>query len=299
MEVIAIVVLYNPSVSTIIRQYKSLINQVSEIAYIDNGSKNIQHVTKSIKEHSVPKLPYIIIENNKNLGLGYAHNQGIKYAENKKYELLLILDHDSILKENFVNNLVKCHLELCRQFKVGAVGPIYVNEETNEIYPITKYWGPFIKRLKPTVEPEEASCLISSGTLISLPVLAEVGGMNEDLFVDYIDIEWSYRARSKGYKLFAVPSAVMNHKIGDKRISLFGRKISMHSPLRRYYLTRNSIYMLRCPYISFGYKLREFTFNIVRIITFSIISSNRNIYLKYSIKGLFDGLKGRFGEYRD
>ena len=122
--------------------------------------------------------------------------------------------------------------------------------------------------------------------------------MNEELFVDYIDIEWSYRARSKGYKLFAVPVAVMNHTIGDNRYNFLGRMISIHSPLRRYYLSRNSVFMLRCSYISFGYKLRELVLNFVRVFVYAMISKNKLKYFRYSFVGLLDGIRGKFGQCR-
>ena len=121
--------------------------------------------------------------------------------------------------------------------------------------------------------------------------------MNEDLFVDYIDIEWSYRVRYLGYKLYAIPTAIMNHTIGDTRMSVLGRKISVHSPIRRYYLTRNSVHMLRWSYISPGYKIREITFNILRIIIFCSVSENRLMYLRYSFWGLIDGIRGIKGGF--
>lgn len=291
----AVIVLYNPDLGTVIKQYNSLVNQVANIIYVDNGSSNFEEIKSQLNESSNKLLPFSIIENKENQGLGFAQNQGLKQAMMDGAKYLLLLDHDSVVKEGFVDELYRAMYNKVN-VKIAAVGPVYVNEQTNEVYPITKYIGPFIKRIHPTTELEEASFLIASGSLISKEVLEDVGFMNEDLFVDYIDVYWSYKARSKGYKLFAVPTAVMNHQIGDKRITILGRKISMHSPLRRYYLTRNSIYMLRQPYISIGYKIREVAFNIARILVYTIISNDRMKYLKYSMKGLIDGLNGQFGK---
>lgn len=294
-RIIAVIVSYNATEDIFLNQYISLIDQVEEVIYIDNGSTNYERVYDVIRSHSSDKLPYSIIRNIENIGLGAAQNQGIRCAKKHGADFILILDHDSVLKPDFSKELLKGFHSIKSQ-RIGAVGPIYINESTNEIYPITKYIGPFIKRLHPHDIPVKASCLISSGSLIPIAVLEEVGGMNEDLFVDYIDIDWSYRAVSKGYELYAIPKAIMNHRIGDKRISILGRKISFHSPLRRYYLSRNSIYMLRCPYISKGYKLRELTFNLIRILVFSLISKDKKKYIKYSFRGLKDGIKGKFGK---
>lgn len=289
----AVIVLFNSDTSIVQSQYESLVEEVDEVIYIDNGSKNFNEIREILNRCATKRLPQFFIVNSKNMGLGFAQNQGIRQSIEHLADYVLLLDHDSVLQKEFIKNLCK-HLATLKS--VGAVGPIYFNEETGETYPITRYVGPFIKRIIPLDSPVKASMLISSGSLIPTAIFKEIGFMNEELFVDYIDVEWSFRAREKGYSLFAIPSAKMNHKIGDKRINFLGRMISQHSPLRRYYLTRNSIFMLKCPYISIGYKIRELTLNFARIFCFALLSDNKKEYLKYSIKGLRDGLKGKFGE---
>lgn len=299
-SICAIIITYNPDVDTIKRQYASLLGQVNQIVYVDNNSQDISVLKAALEKFTTSSCKVHIIYNAENMGLGYAQNQGINQAKKDKCTHVLILDHDSILLENFVCRLLEKEDKLLKAGqKVGAIGPVYYNEKTGEIYPITKYTGPFIKRIIPENEPVEASFLISSGCLIRLDVVNDVGLMNEDLFIDYIDVEWSFRARNKGYKLYADPNSRMSHTIGDKRTSVFGRTISVHSPIRRYYLYRNSIFMIRCSYISWGYKLRELTFNVLRFCVFMLLSSDRKTYFKYSLKGFRDGLKGKMGKYKD
>jgi rhamnosyltransferase len=295
-KVFAVVVLYNPDIRTFKSQFQSLIYQVSGVVYVDNNSGNIDEIESNLSPVHVERF-VSLIKNKKNMGLGYAQNQGIVKALEFGASHVLILDHDSVLQENFVLPLLSAEESLLRKdIHVGAVGPVYTNEKTGEVYPITKYVGPFIKRLKPDNDLQEASFLISSGALIRKCVLESVGLMNEGLFVDYVDIEWSYRAVHKGYALFAVPSAKMSHVVGDARLSVLGRTISVHSPVRRYYLSRNSIHMLRMPYIDLGYKFREFVFNFIRVLIFCLISKQRVLFLKFSFKGFWDGLNGVYGE---
>jgi len=298
IQTTAVVVTYNPDLSTLRKQFISVHEQVDAIVYVDNGSKNFDFINELFVEFvEQTKIKLFIISNLSNLGLGYAQNQGIKKAIELDSNFVLILDHDSVLTSGFVNELVNSTIDLKNLgVKVGAVGPVYINEKTNEQYPITRYIGPFINRVSPAEGSSiEASFLIASGCLISKDVLNEVGLMNEELFVDYIDVEWCFRCKSKGYKLFAIQKALMHHEIGDNRVSIFGRMISVHSPVRRYYLSRNSIYMLRCSYVSWGYKLRELVFNIFRIFIFTIISNDRLRYFKLSFRGLKDGIKGKYG----
>lgn len=296
-KVCAIIVLYNPDVLLLKKQLLSLIGQVDDVIYIDNSSKNITSINAFIEEIRKSDFEPFVIWNSENRGLGYAQNQGICKAREMGDSHVLILDHDSVLQSSFVTNLIETEDLLKKNgYNIGAIGPMYYNAKTGEIYPITKYIGPFIKRIKPSENPVEASFLISSGCFISLKVIDEVGGMNEDLFVDYIDVEWSFRAQSYGYKMFVAPKAKMDHQIGDRRTSVLGRTISVHTPLRRYYLSRNSVYMLRNKNISLWYKLRELVFNTLRLIIFFFLSNDRFAYLKFSFVGFFDGLRGKTGK---
>jgi rhamnosyltransferase len=296
--VYAVIVTYNPDLIIFSRQLSSLEGQVSSIVVVDNNSNNVDeiknHIGGLINSFG---LEIHIICNINNVGLGKAQNEGIRFAESKAATHIVLFDQDSILDSGFLQGLLISEKELIIQgFKVGAVGPIYYNENTKEIYPISKYSGPFIDRIIPVDKPIEASFLIASGCLISLDVIRHVGYMNEDLFIDYIDVEWSFRAKSLGYSVFASPSSKMKHTIGDKRTSILGRSISIHSPLRRYYLYRNSIYMVKNPNIFLGYKIREITFNGLRFIIFLILSDQRRKYFKYSISGFLDGFKGIKGK---
>jgi rhamnosyltransferase len=296
VKISSIIVTYNPSINALKKQLVRLFDQVQTIIIIDNGSSNSVELIKELSGFESPNK-IIVYENGDNKGLGYAQNKGIEYAITEKATHILLLDDDSLIEENFVSNLLSDYEALINAgIKVGAIGPTYYNEETGEQYPITKYVGPFIDRKLPKEEPVEASFLIASGCLIPTSVIQAVGLMNEDFFIDYIDVEWSFRAISKGYKLFATPGAQMNHVIGEKRVSVFGRKISLHSPLRKYYLFRNSIFMIKCPYISNGYKIREIIFNLLRLIVYLMLSNEKKSYIRYTYHAYLDGFRNKKGK---
>lgn len=295
--VCAISITYNPDLDIFLRQLNSLLKQVNYIVIVDNNSTNIDQIRNEVNLLTSSGVKIHLICNKKNLGLGKAQNDGIKHAITLESTHVLLFDQDSILDPGFVEGLLNSEKKLkAKGLKVGAVGPIYYNEITGEIYPISKYYGPFIERIIPSKEAVEASFLIASGCLISVDIINVVGLMNEDLFIDYIDVEWSFRAKSLGYSVFSSPVSKMKHTIGDNRVSILGRSISVHSPLRRYYLYRNSIYMLNDSKISLGYKVREITFNVLRFIIFLFLSKERKKYFKYSISGFRDGLNGIVGE---
>ncbi|MGL9750644.1 MAG: hypothetical protein ACR5LC_03620 [Symbiopectobacterium sp.] len=140
----------------------------------------------------------------------------------------------------------------------------------------------------------EATFIIASGCLIRMEILDRVGIMKEELFIDYIDIKWFLRAKSLGYEIFISPYAKMAHSIGDRRTSIMGRSVSVHNPIRRYYLTRNSFYLMRLSYVPLGYKLREAIFNVLRIAVSIATSKECYQYIKYGVLGIRDEWKGNF-----
>ncbi|MDF2515194.1 MAG: rhamnosyltransferase [Sphingobacterium sp.] len=294
----AITVTYNPDISLLERQINSLIGQIGCIILVDNGSKNIDEIKSLIRHVEKNGLVRVMAHYNvSNVGLAAAQNKGIELSKGIDDTHVLLLDQDSVLESDFVANLISSESTLIASgVKVGAIGASYYNKKTGEVYPITKYWGPFIERVIPTTEAVEATFIIASGSLIAHHVIDEVGKMEEKLFIDYIDVEWAFRAKSQGYRIFASPIAKMEHNIGDSRTSVFGRKISVHSPLRRYYLYRNSIFMLNNKSIDSGYKIREITFNFMRFIVFMCLSKEKSKYLKYSFYGVVDGIRGRSGK---
>ena len=157
--------------------------------------------------------------------------------------------HDSHQVKEMITILASEYSKMITNgINVGAVGPVFYDPRTTDQYPISEFSGfRLIKKypVKGNNQPIEASILIASGSLIPRKSFEIVGGMNEEFFIDYIDIEWGFRAQSKGYKLFACPPAKMAHQVGDRRIKIMGREISVHSPLRRYYLARNSVFMIK------------------------------------------------------
>jgi rhamnosyltransferase len=293
-NIFAIVVTYNPNLDLLHNQYSSLNNQIDGIIYVDNGSSNIDEVEAFLRGRSHVYL----IKNERNQGLGKAQNQGIEFARSLNANYFIFFDHDSIPNKSFVSNLVYVERQLRDQgILIGAIGPFCVNSDSGDLFAI-KTEKRFGNKTVPVSDGKEVIFLLSSGSMISNTTLEKVGLMNEDLFVDYIDSEWSCRAISMGYKLFVVPSSILNHKVGDKRIKFLHLNLAYHSPLRRYYLIRNNLLMFRFRHYPIKMKLTSLFKNILRMLVMLIYSSDRFIYLKYFFYGVWDGILGKKGECR-
>ena len=288
--VCAIIVTFNPEGSVLKNIVSEIKTQVNTVVIVDNNSKNIDSVKDAF--HGESNVEIISLDDN--FGIAYAQNRGIKHAKNKNATHVILFDQDSAVSEGFVDGLISCENDLLKSgVKVGGVGPAFYDRETGKTYPATVYRGCFIDRVDLVDEPVVATFIIASGSLIRISVLDDVGYMREDFFIDFVDVEWSIRAKTYGYNVYINPLVKMEHSIGDQRIKIFGRMISMHSDFRKYYISRNAIYMTRLPYVPFGYKVRVILFNFIRSCVGVFISESR----KSSIKSLYRGWMAGFSHF--
>jgi rhamnosyltransferase len=147
----------------------------------------------------------------------------------------------------------------------------------------------------------ECDTLVSSGCLIPLAVLDAVGPMDATLFIDQVDTEWGLRAQRQGLKLFGVPAAVLEHGIGESFVRPWfapGRAVPIHSPVRDYYLVRNTIAVFFRRAAPWRWRLLQ----LVRLPGVMLVMvtqmPDRGERLRRILRGLRDGLLLRLGPAR-
>lgn len=294
-NIFSITVTYNPDIDLLKRQLSSLSDNIENIIIVDNGSLNHNEI-ELLSQELCLNIRCVFLD--KNYGLAYAQNVGIDQAINAGAEYILLLDQDSVLDKGFIKEIYSIYTQLANEgVKVGAVGPTFYDPNTNKDYLPSRYVGPFIVKDEPSAH-SPVTFLIASGCFFAVDVYNDVGVMNEQLFVDYIDVDWSLRCKDKDYEVFITKNARMAHTIGDDRRSILGRTISIHSPQRRYFLVRNSFFMLRQHYVPIGYKIRELFFNFLRAIVGVIYSKERANTIKFIFKGIKDGISNKLGALR-
>lgn len=226
-KIVAGIVLYNPNLTELKRSIEIIVPQVNKIIFYDNGSKNI-NVLKEMLRHM--SIKYLIIESSKNTGIAHALNSIAKLSLKKNFHWLLTLDQDSILRPNLVEEYLK-YLDLPN---VGQLSCNFIDRNTGDVeytqYSRKKYY--------------EIDKCITSGTLINLIALKEIGGFDEKLFIDYVDFDVSFALRKKGYKNYRINFIGMSHTIGERKKYKIGFKIidvMNHSSFRHFFITRNEL----------------------------------------------------------
>lgn len=294
----AIVVTFNPERDVLLREFELLTPQVDKIWLVDNAS------SQSLAAW-VSGLPWAgkleLVQMSSNLGLGAAQNAGIQLARAAGASHVLILDQDSEPMPDMVARLLAASDRLqSAGVRVAAVAPVYADSATGPASGFVRLgWLDFKKQTAlPGQEVVEADFVISSGSLVPVSVLDDIGPMDETLFIDHVDTEWCLRAQSKGYRLFGVPGARMVHTLGDRRTRIWflrWRNVPYHSPFRYYYILRNSLLMQRRPYMPLKWRVAELI-RCCRVVCFyGLFAPQRGACLRMMWRGIVDGLRGVSG----
>ena len=291
-RVCGVIVTFNPNLRTLERQLNEVGPQVKNLVIVDNGSRI--DLSDIADRHHVTLLSL-----GDNYGIARAQNVGIQFARDCLAEYVLLLDQDSIPATDMVSQLILAAKKLEQmQQPYAAVGPTYHDYRQLLTAPFVYLKGLSLRRRQhPTFcGLVEADFLIASGSLIPIYSLDVVGGMVEELFIDYVDIEWGLRAQQKGLKSFGVCDAHMEHALGDAWIQFMGRQVPIHSALRHYYHVRNAIWLSRRPWISTQWMIVLFWRVLRQFVFFSTSGPGRWEQAKLMSIGIWHGISGRMGK---
>lgn len=292
--VVAIVVTYEPNDAQLLRNLLALSVQVSQVIVVDNGSTTID-VQDYLSKQGIGNITLISLS--KNYGIAYAQNRGIEYAKKTNGLYVLLMDQDSLPAPNMVEAL---YVETLKFDHLAIVGPVYLSQYQNNVSVITNVIG--LRRHRKICDENhpivKSDALIASGTLISIHILNQVGQMNEELFIDYVDTEWGLRAKSLGFDSYVVWRAKMVHQLGNHAINFMGRKMIVHSPFRRYYMYRNAILLYKMKHIPLNWKIVDCSRILLRAVFYSLTNCPRFENFKMILLGLWHGLLGKTGSLK-
>lgn len=274
ISVCGMVMLYNPDIE-VITNIESYINQVNTLIITDNSDVKNDELISKLNEFNNIKF----IDNSGNLGVSFALNQASELAISLGFEYLLTMDQDSKAPDDMIPNLLSRGQELKN---VGIISPLH-SDRFNTHH---KFKEP-VSNLK---------VIKTSGNLINLKAYKKVGAFDENLFIDYVDIEYCYRLRQYDYKIYRINDIVLEHNEAnlDERVFLFKKYYPYnHQPFRFYYKTRNMLYLSK----KYPEYRKELIISYLRVIVKVILFEEyRFRKIKMSLIGFYDFIRKKFGK---
>lgn len=298
-KIAAIVILYLPTEKTLARLLQSLRGSVNTICVIDNTpTSQITWVSPAWFSQHALEVQYRSLGDN--MGIAKAQNVGIELAIESGCDHIILFDQDSEASPNMVQTLLdEERLLLSQGIKVGSLGPSFIDEKTGEYAAANKQGWFFVQRTPihfGDTKPIAVDFLIASGTLIRTQVLQEVGMMMDELFIDWVDIEWSLRAGKAQYAHFMIPKTVMRHTIGDDFVDIGVKKVNIHSDTRKYYIIRNACLLLRDSKMPIKWRLNTACKIPAYMLIYLVTSKTKNSLLRLLMQAIKDGFSRRLGK---
>ena len=295
-RITAIVVTFHPDLNVLAKLLNVLERQVDSVIIVDNGSDD-STFSLLLERH---KSNFHIIPLGLNRGIAAAQNAGIARARELGADYILLSDQDSVPAHSMVSELLAAAEKIqASGQQLACVGPRYLDDRQKNPPPFIRVTGLTLERCSCPAEDSvvPVDYLIASGCLIPMAVLDQVGGMREDLFIDYVDIEWGLRAQQHGFQSYGVCAAKMVHSLGDEPIEFLGKKLPLHSPLRHYYHFRNAVLLYKEQWVPGNWKLVDGWRLLLKYVFYSIFAKPRLAHWRMMTIGVWHGLRGRTGKF--
>lgn len=232
VDVSIIIVTFN-SQNTIVECVDSVLSTVKKNTFeiiISDNSKN-DDTEKVVKEKYDKNDKVIYIHNNENLGFSKGNNVGIKKA-NGKY--VLFLNPDAKVYEKTIDGMMDfmkehpdcgastCFMELPdgtlddsshRGFPTPWNSISYFSG-LSKIFSKSKLFGGYNMTYLDTSKTHEIDALAGSFMLVPFEIGEKLGWWDEDYFFYGEDIDFCYRIKKAGYKIYFVPEFKSLHLKG-------------------------------------------------------------------------------------
>ena len=230
-------------------QTLSLKKCMLSVIVVDNASTD-----DSVSKIQSYKSQVKIIKNKENLGFAGGNNVGIKYALKLGMDYVMVLNNDTLLASNIVDQFLA---SANRNPDFGILSPkIYFkagNEfhkdryKTSELGKVIWYAGGAIDwdnvyagnigvdevDRGQFAEVREVDFATGTCMFIRASALRKIGGFDEKYFMYFEDVDLSLRMKNSGWRVLFDPEAVLWHKVAQSS--------GIGSDLNDYFITRNRL----------------------------------------------------------
>ena len=194
-----------------------------ETIVVDNGSEDgTQDMLKKQYRH------IRLVENNNNFGFSRANNIGGRFAKGK---YLLFLNSDMRVEKDAIKKLFD-YSRINNGFAGGTAKLVLENGKMDpachrgfptplnslsyfcgleRIFAKSRTLGGYHQGWKDLSKPHEVDCISGACFLIKKELFDRLGGWDESFFMYGEDLDFSYRLKQSGYKLFYFPDAKIIH----------------------------------------------------------------------------------------
>ncbi len=267
-----------------------------DIILVDNDSRD---GSGDMLASAYPEIIYLKLPDNS--GFTGGNNAGINYSLNHSYQYTLLLNNDTFVEPDFLGILTGY---LKDNESTGAIQPkIYFNHNRRLLWNGGSWFNPWTGNdyvegtgeatSKTSEMIKEPDWLTGCALMLRNDVIRETGLLDESLFMYYEDVDYSFRIKSKGYKLAYHPESIIYHIAGASTRAEEKGKEGFLNPIVHYYLIRNKIWFLK-KYLKPRHLITAVFVNSLYLagVLVYFLLRRRFVKLKITLKAINDGLRG-------
>jgi rhamnosyltransferase len=277
---VGVVILYHPDTVALIENIKTYINPLDTLLVYDNS----ETLTKELEIAVCAISNKVIFKHfGQNEGIAKRLNQAIEYAVQKGEKHLLMMDQDSSFQDGDLHK----YAEYINNISLPNVAQFGVNCQL-DFTPISS-------------NPEKVISLITSGSVLAIDCIQQIGMFDENLFIDFVDTDFSHRVTNKGYVNLQFTNIVLNHSIGTKvegrSLVTFKKSLRIiHSPIRVYYIIRNGLYLFFSNKELANIQKKDIKRTLMVVKNDFIYNPQLFKVYKYALLGVWDFLTKKMGK---
>jgi len=193
-----------------------------EIIVVDNGSTD---GSQEMVKRDFPKTR--LIENTQNIGFAAANNQGMAISQGR---YVLLLNSDAFVKEGTIDTMVAfmdahpdAGMAACKLlYEDGTVQPsvtrfptleteFYTAVGLEKLFPNSPVFGKYMMRYWDHNDAREVDVIMGAFMLARQEAIEQVGRMDASFFMYSEEVDWCYRFKQAGWKIYSTPEVEAIH----------------------------------------------------------------------------------------
>ncbi|MEI4768833.1 glycosyltransferase family 2 protein [Psychrobacillus sp. FJAT-51614] len=243
-----------------------------EIILVDNNSSD---GSVDIIRKIYPKVN--VIENRQNVGFSRANNQAILQSKGR---YVLLLNSDTIVMEDTLSKIVEF---MDKDKQIGAAGcevllkngtldrachrgfptpeaSFYYMTGFAKRYPNSPKYNAYHKSYLNMDEVHEIDCLVGAFMMVRREAIDEIGLLDESFFMYGEDIDWCFRIKKAGWKIYYYPHvSIIHYKGASSRKKPFKIVYEFHRAMflfhKLHFAKRYNFFINLLVYLGISFKL--------------------------------------------
>jgi rhamnosyltransferase len=291
-RIIAGMVTFNPDIDLLLENLRAVTTQVSRVLVFDNASANVTDVRRAVREVDNAEL----MECPQNVGIAAALNRISLAAIERGCVWLITLDQDGVCAPGMVATLREHAND-----STPLVTPYIVDRNKMTLEEYARLELPAVQYFRRAA----SKGAITSGALLNLHTLDEVGGFDERFFIDAVDYDLNMRILRAGYRIARVNGTYLLHQGGEaRRTWLRTPRKSLdghwhwetfysfgHGSTRCYYKARNRVLYSKKHWRSIGFANEGIAQIPQQILLTLMFEEGRLSKLRAFLRGIVDGIR--------